>query len=113
MSRFTKINFPVFEKAKKVLGHLKISINFVVPMNSNWPSEFKGIKLGRLVDTTRQNMKKNKYEEDDVKKLLEMGFIPDMHKLQSERALLGFEEFKKIKGNNFPKLKNGPKKCMG
>ncbi len=120
MSQFAKINFPLLSIAKKVLGNLIVPQKFAVPKSSHWPADFEGYKLGIHVNNIRQNIKKRKVSKIDVDKLLEMGFIPDIRKYQTERTLLGFKEFKRIHNHCdltytyvIPRTKEWPEEVQG
>ena len=96
MNRVKSINLSVFHSYKQIVGDLKIKCKFVVPLTKPWPEEFHGMKLGNYVKNFRANLKKSDsyYDPEDVKQLLSMGFISDVHKEQNRITLSGFTQYK-------------------
>jgi hypothetical protein len=104
------LNFPskgrivldAFKTYKHIHGNLRIKIGFEIPSTDQWPKEHHGKKLGRYVDAIRQSIKGKAYlgmDKNDIKKLIDDGFVVDEDVEQENITLEGFRLFKEKNGH--------------
>ena len=85
------------ETFKKLYGHLRVPRSFVVPDNSSWPQELRGLKLGVVVSSTRA--KKTHDFPERVARLNEIGFVWDAVQTSSNLTIAALTAFKDVHGH--------------
>jgi hypothetical protein len=96
------IDLSLFEQYLKVEGDLLIPLDFVVPSDDKkWPKKYHDVKLGKLVNKIRVDVtrKIDRFDKDDIQKLVDLGFPLSHHEAKRKGVLLAFKSFKEKFGH--------------
>eukprot|EP01034_Spumella_vulgaris_P033493 gene33493-41337_t len=76
------------------MGNLRIPVDFVIPYEASWPESLRGFELGKYVTEIRSDVERsiNRFDKDDVDKLVDMGFILVERDDRDQRILTAFKK---------------------
>ncbi|OQR86676.1 hypothetical protein ACHHYP_10271 [Achlya hypogyna] len=93
-------NLAAFDQYRAINGHLDVPIDFTVAAEDEaWPKDLRGLPLGMVVHSLRQQALKDKLPQAKRAVLEEMGFAWRAQESLWERKLLALTTYNKVYGN--------------